>query len=102
MDKKNIYLWGTLLALVREQLDAIDKQVGGRLGIWGKSRFHSRSKQLQKFLFELYHRKAQTHGDQAVQALLEDLQQIENDKNTWKDITQNELEYVRNMLGSLA
>lgn len=101
MDSKNLYLWGTLFALVREQLDAVDNQVGGRLGQWGKARFHSRSTQIQKFLFKLYERKFQTHGYFAAQALAEDLQNIEQNKNTWKGITIHEITYIRNMLSYL-
>ena len=101
MDNKDIYLWGTFLALVREQLDAIDKQVNGNLGMWGKARFNSRNKALQKFVFKLMQHKAQTHGDKAMDALRADLETIENDTDTWSDITAGELKYVKNILGGV-
>ena len=56
-------MWGTLLALVREQLSAIEEQATGRLGMWGRARFGPRNKEIQKFLFELWTRKTGTHGD---------------------------------------
>ena len=101
MNKKDIYLWGTLLALVREQLTAIDKQVQGSLGIWGKARFNSRNKEVQKFLFKLLQRKAQSHGDFAVEALHADIENIEKDNQTWHNITSQEIQYVRNILGGV-
>lgn len=102
MNKKDTYLWGTLLALVREQLAAIDKQVQGSLGIWGKSRFQSRTKEVQKILFKLHLRKAKSHGDDgAVGALHADIESIETDNQTWHDITSQEIQYVRNILSGL-
>jgi len=104
MDAKDTYLWGTLLALVREQLAAIEKQVAGDLGMWGKMRSQSRNKAMQKFLFKLFLRKVQAHGDdaaKAMHAMQAELEQIEKDKKTWSDITPEELQYVRNILGSI-
>lgn len=101
MDKKDIYIWGTLLALVREQLAAVDKQVQGTLGMWGKARFQSRGREIQKFLFKLLERKVQSRGDGALEALRADLVAIETDNNTWHDVTPSELEYVRTILAGL-
>ena len=100
MDKKETYLWGTLLALVREQLSAIEKHVQGSLGMWGKARFGSRNKAIQKFFVALLERKAISHGDMAVDALRSDLEFIENDKPIWDDITAAEIDYVRSIMES--
>jgi 4-hydroxyphenylpyruvate dioxygenase-like putative hemolysin len=56
---------------------------------------------MQKFLFELLQRKEQLHGDGAAKALHADIESIEQDKHTWHDISPEELEYVRSILGGV-
>lgn len=101
MNNQDIYLWGTLLALVREQLAAVDKHLNGRLGIWGRARFHARTKEMGNFVIKLLQHKAQSYGDGAVDALHADLATIENDSHAWQDVTSQELEYVRVFLADL-
>ena len=82
LDKKDTYLYGTLLALVKEQLAAVQKQVsGGGLGMWGKARFSSRTKEIQKFLFKIFQKKQVTVGDLAFTEMAADLDYIEEDNH---------------------
>jgi hypothetical protein len=101
LDKKDVYLWGTLLALVREQLAAIDKHVQGTLGMWGRARLQSRTKEIQKFIFKLMERKMRFCSDEALEALHADLAEIRADNGMWHDVTPSELEYVRTILAGL-
>ncbi len=102
IDKKETYLYGTLLALVREQLGAIQKQVSGRLGMWGKSRFNARTKEIQKIMFQIFQKKEGAFGEQAVPEMLADLDFIESDNRVWSDIKPEELQYLRNILSQLS
>ena len=49
-DNKELYLYGTLVALFEEQVEAIDKLTDGRLGMWGKSRLGARNREIDKIL----------------------------------------------------
>lgn len=98
MDKKETYLWGTLLALVREQLDAINKY--SSLGFWEKSRMQSRNKAMIKFMKKLCKYKISKFGESStfpphLDKLLQDLQFIEQDTQEWGDVNSCQLEYVR-------
>jgi len=73
LDKKETYLWGTLLALVKEQLDAIDKSISGSLGFWGKSRMQARNKEMEKFLKKLVEYKVSRYGENTMEALIKDM-----------------------------
>jgi len=102
--KKEIYLYGTLLALVREQLDAFDKQVTSGLGFWARARLGSRTKEMQKFVFKILTIKAgndQSMAD-AIEGMAADLEAIESDRTTWADIRPQELDYLRSILSQLA
>lgn len=101
MGKTEIYLWGTLLALVREQLAAIDEHVAGKLGFWGKARFSSRTRAIQKFVIKLRKKKAEAHGDSTIHALVADLDYIADRREIWADITPEQVTYVRRILVSL-
>lgn len=101
MDKNETYLWGTLLALVREQLAALEKHSRGKLGMWGKARIGARNKEMQKFLFKLLEHKAKVYGDSAIEGLISDLEAIEKDQNVWRDIASEEIDYLRTILSSL-
>lgn len=102
MDKKDTYLYGTLLALVKEQLSAIQKQVsGGGLGMWGKARFSSRTTEIQKFIVKILERKQAATENQALAEMVVDLDGIRDDKRVWTDVTQEELDYVRSILSGL-
>ncbi len=103
LDKKDAYLYGTLLALVRPHLAAIEKRVnGGGLGLWGKIRFGSRNKAIQKYVFKILQRKQSSIGDKALAEMAADLDFIEEDNHVWDDITAEELKYVRTVLRGLS
>jgi beta-lactamase class D len=99
LDKKEIYLWGTLLALVKEQLEAINKTATGSLGFWGKSRIQARNKEMEKFLKKLIEHKLSCYGDDVMDALLKDIEFIKQDNQIWGDVSTSELEYIRSVLG---
>ena len=101
LDKKETYLWGTLLALVREQLDAINKD--SSLGFLGKSRMQSRNKAMIKFVKKLCKHKISKFGESPTfpphsDKLLQDLQFIEQDTQVWGNVDSGQLEYVSKML----
>jgi len=98
MDKTETYLWGTLLALAREQLEAIDKQLKGELGLLGKMRFSSRNQAIAKFTFQLVRHKAETQGGNAGLSLAGDLEAISVQQRPWEDIKPEEVDYVKRML----
>lgn len=98
MEAKDTYLYGTLFALVKEQLDAIDLQISGGLGMWAKMRFQSRTKEIEKFVRKILKRKIANHGEQALQLVIDDLEHIESNKELWSDVSSAQIEYVRNIL----
>lgn len=102
MSRKEIYLWGTLLALVREQLSALQKLTRGTLGIWGKSRINARNKAIQKFTFKLLQEKSKNNNDSFIEALFLDLEEIEKDQDIWMDITSEEINYMKTILRSIS
>ena len=54
---KEIYLYGTLLALAEEQGNALLKLQNQNLGFFGKSRLESRLKEIEKFFNKLIESK---------------------------------------------
>ena len=101
LDKKEIYLYGTLLALIREQLESVDKVSGGKLGFWGKNRMQARNKEIDKFLRKIIEHKFGQGFSDPLEQILSDLELIRNDNNVWGDISTNQLEYISNILNSL-
>ena len=98
MDRKETYLYGTYLALIREQLAALDKLTNVTLGFWGKSRVGGRTKEMGKFLQKIVNYKLQAGvGDPFLQ-MKEDLSLIENETNVWGDIRKEEIEFLRNAI----
>ena len=102
LDRKETYLYGTLLALVQEQLDAIDKRVSGRLGFWGRSRMSARNQTMMKFLRKIITHKISTGAIDPLTSVAIDLECIEQDNAVWDDISREQLEYVRNVLAAFA
>ena len=102
LDKKETYLYGTLLALAQEQLDAIEKKIQGRLGFWGKSRMSARNHELTKFLLKIIEHKVGKGSVDPLSSLVDDLELIEADQQVWNDISADQLEYVRNVLAMSA
>ena len=98
LDKTELYLWGTLFALVKEQLEAINKAATGSLGIWGRSRMQARNKELEKFLKKLIEHKISSYGVDVMGALLKDIEFIKQDNQIWGDVSTSELEYVQSLL----
>ncbi len=97
LDPKEAYLYGVLLELTKKQVTSIQKQLAGDLGLWGKSRLNSRTKEIQKIIFHLFDKKTGTSED-IVSKILVDFSYIETDTETWADITAEEIDYLRKML----
>ncbi len=98
LNKKEIYLWGTLLALVKEQLEAINKVTSGSIGFWGKGRIKSRNKAMEKLLKKLIAHKISRFGEEAVGELLKDIAFIHQDRKVWGEVNSSHLNYVRKVL----
>jgi len=98
LESKENYLYGTLFALVKEQLDTIDVQISRGLGMWAKMRFQARTKEIGKFVTKILKLKKARYGDKAVPIFLDDLEYIESDEELWNDVTSGQVEYVRNIL----
>ena len=98
LDKKETYLWGTLLALVKEQLEALNKAASGSLGFWGKGRIQARNKAMEKFIKKLIEYKVSRFGEDTMDALLRDIEFIKQDNQVWGDVNLSELEYVCKVL----
>ena len=101
MDKKETYLYGTYLALIKEQLVALDKLSSGNLGFWGKSRISARTKEMGKFLEKIINHKLQAGVEDPFFQMQEDLLFIENNTSVWGDIRNEEIEFLRNAIGVL-
>jgi len=101
LDPKESYLYGVLLELTKKQVSALEKDLSGNLGIWGKSRFNSRTKEIEKIIFHLFKKK---NGDSthAMPKILADFDYIEADTGLWADTTSEEIAYLRKIVTELA
>ena len=100
LDNKETYLFGTLLALVREQLEAVEKLHAGKLGWWGRGRMAPRSQTMGKFMRALLAHKAEKGVIDPLAEVSADLEFIERDDRTWSDVTPREIEFVRDALAA--
>ncbi len=100
-DNKEIYLYGTFFALVKEQLGAIDRAADGRLGWWGKGRVNARNQAMGKFVKKILKYKLSKGSADPMAEFLHDLEFIEHDNRVWGDIESRQLEYVRDVIGFL-
>lgn len=97
LDPRETYLYGMLFALTKEQLQAMQKQVAGKLGILGKSRLNSRGKEIERIILHLFERKKE-FGETINAEILADLDYIEKNIDDWSDVEFEELEYLRDLL----
>jgi len=97
IEAKEAYLYGVLLELTKKQIAAIQKQLAGNLGVWGKARLNSRTKEIQKIIFHLFDKK-NTSSDDIISKILVDFSYIETDTEMWADITSEEIDYLRKMV----
>jgi len=101
LDPKESYLYGVLLELTKKQVSALEKDLSGNLGIWGKSRFNSRTKEIEKIVFHIF-KKKNTTSQQIVTKILADFDYIEANKGIWADTTSEEIDYLRKIVIQLA
>lgn len=94
MSQKDVRQWAMLMALVREQYVAMRKHANGRLGNWGKARIHARQEKINKLISELWQRKVKAHGDGALDAFHEALEEIELNNRAWNNVTLEEIKFV--------
>ena len=78
MDTKELYLYGTLLALAQEQKEAITKLASGSLGFFGKSRIQSRGRVIGKFIFKIVNHKNKVGIQNPNENILADLELIKS------------------------
>jgi hypothetical protein len=98
LDSTEVYLYGTLFALVKEQLDAVNRHAEGKLGFWGKGRIQPRTRTITKFLIRVLQHKQSAHGGDAIQRIADDLDFMVVDRGLWKDVAVEQVEYIRGIL----
>lgn len=98
LDKKEAYLYGTLLALVSENLAAMEKHKRGELGMWGRARASSRNTTIDKFVQKLFsHKEGQGFSNPASE-IIADLSFIDQDYETWGDVTTEQVCFVKKLV----
>lgn len=97
-DKKETYLYGTLLELVREQLAAWDKHQRGELGMWGRARASSRNNTIDKFVQKVIDHKDVSGHSEPIDRIVEDLESIRRDTSEWGDVSDEQLDFLRKLL----
>ena len=98
MDKKETYLYGTLLALVQDNLRALEKHKKGKLGFWGRARATSRNGTIDKFIQKIIDYKDKRGSDDPIDKMVQDLSFIRRDTEVWDDIADEQLDMVRKLL----
>ena len=93
-DQKEKYLYGTLLALVRDNLAALDRHQQGKLGLWGRSRASNRNRAIDKFVQKLIDYKSKQGCSDPTSAIISDLARIEKDENQWGDIDTRPVDFL--------
>ncbi len=101
LDPKEAYLYGVLLELTKKQVSAIQKELSGSLGIWGKSRLNSRTKEIEKIIFHIF-KKKECSSKEIVTKILADFNYIEANTGIWADTTIEEIDYLRKIVTQLA
>lgn len=97
LDPKETYLYGMLFTLAKEQLEAMQKQVSGKLGMLGKSRLNSRNKEIERIILHLFEHK-KGFGEYISSEILADLHYVESDFGVFEDAGPEELEYLKDVL----
>ncbi len=98
MDKKETYLYGTLLALVQDNLLALEKHKKGKLGFWGRARASSRNSAIDKFIQKIIDYKDKRGSPEPIDEMVQDLSFIRRDTEVWDDVSEEQLDMVRKLL----
>ena len=98
MDKKETYLYGTLLALIKDNLEALEKHQQGKLGVWGRARASSRNSAIDKFIQKIIHYKSKCGEENPIDYMVRDLSYIRLDTEVWDDVSDEQLDMVRMLL----
>jgi hypothetical protein len=98
MDKKETYLYGTLLALIQDNLKALEKHRQGKLGVWGRARASSRNGAIDKFIQKIIDYKSKCGQDDPIEDMDRDLSYIRQDTEVWDDISDEQLDMVRKLI----
>ena len=98
MDKKETYLYGTLLALIQDNLLAMEKHQKGKLGFWGRTRASSRNGVIDKFVQKIIDYKTNCGREDPIDDMVKDLSFIRQDAEAWNDISDEQLDMVRKLL----
>ena len=94
LNKKEVYLYGTLLALVNENFVAMEKHRRGELGMWGRARASSRNSTIDKFVVKLFSYKEGQGCSNPANEILADLSFIDQDYETWGDVPTEQVAFV--------
>ena len=98
LDKKETYLYGTVLELIRENLVALEKHEQGKLGMWGRARATSRNGTIDKFVQKIIdHKVAADHAD-PVGEIVRDLEFIQQDSCVWDGISGAVIKTLRKLI----
>ena len=98
MDKKETYLYGTLLALIQDNLEALEKHQQGKLGIWGRARASSRNSAIDKFIQKIIDYKSKCGHENPIDEMVRDLSDMRLDTEVWDDASDEQLDMVRMLL----
>jgi len=99
MTKKEIYNYGTLIALIKEQNEAYQKQKEGKLGWWGRARMPERDKTIFKFATTIIEDKLNRLSEfrQVIESIYSDLNFISIDTKIWNDVGEQDLKDTLNV-----
>ena len=97
MNKKELYLYGTLLALAEEQNEAISKLVSNELGWFGKNRIQGRGREIGKFVTKIAKEKQSRGIGDIKTSILEDLTKIKNGDFP-KKYKESDVDMIKNYL----
>jgi hypothetical protein len=98
LDKKETYLYGTLLELTRENLAALEKHEKGVLGIWGRARASHRNEAIDKFVQKIIDRKVAADHADPIGEIVKDLEFIEQDTQVWDGISDASVKMVHKLI----
>ena len=98
LDKKETYLYGTLIALIQDNLVALEKHRQGNLGFWGRSRASSRNSTIDKFVQKIIDHKAARGDADPIEEIVRDIAYIQLDSHVWDDVSDDALSMLRKLL----